>query len=238
MTLAALGAIFMVGLLGGMHCAGMCGGIVAALSAGQPGGRAAWGLQLAFNGGRIMVYGVAGAAAGMAGSMAMFLNDVLPVQLVMYVLANLMLVGLGLYLFGITRYVAVIERVGALAWRLIRPLAGRFLPARTWPRALALGLLWGWIPCGLVYSMLATALLAGDAVDGALVMLVFGLGTLPNLLLAGALMRALSKSRNGRVARQVAGSIVLGLGLFGIAHAGSVGHAAVSGFFCLTPHRQ
>ncbi len=238
MTVAALGAIFMVGLLGGMHCAGMCGGIVAALSAGQPGGRAAWGLQLAFNGGRIMVYGVAGAAAGMAGSMAMFLNDVLPVQLVMYLLANLMLVGLGLYLFGITRYVAVIERVGALAWRLIRPLAGRFLPARTWPRALALGLLWGWIPCGLVYSMLATALLAGDAVDGALVMLVFGLGTLPNLLLAGALMRALSKSRNGRAARRVAGSIVLGLGLFGIAHAGSVGHAAVSGFFCLTPHTQ
>lgn len=83
--------------------------------------------------------------------------------------------------------------------------------------------------------MLATALLADDAVDGALVMLAFGLGTLPNLLLAGALMRALSRSRNGRAVRTLAGGIVLGLGLFGIAHAGSVGQAAVSGFFCLTP---
>ena len=236
MSITALGAIFMVGLVGGMHCAGMCGGIVAALSAGQPGGRAPWSLHLAFNAGRIAVYCVAGAAAGAAGSMVMFLNDVLPIQLAMYLLANLMLVGLGLYLFGITRYVAAVERVGALAWRLIRPLAGRFLPARTWPRALGLGLLWGWIPCGLVYSMLATALLAGDAFDGALVMLAFGLGTLPNLLLAGALMRALSRSRNGRAVRTVAGGIVLGLGLFGIAHAGSVGQAAVSGFFCLTPH--
>jgi sulfite exporter TauE/SafE len=236
MTATALGAIFMVGLLGGVHCAGMCGGIVAALSAGQPGGRAPWHLHLAFNGGRIAVYTLAGAVAGAAGSMAMFLNDVLPIQLAMYVLANLMLVALGLYLFGITRYVAVLERAGAHAWRFIKPVASRFLPANTWPRALGLGLMWGWIPCGLVYSMLATALLAGDSLEGALVMLAFGLGTLPNLLLAGALMRVLSASRNGRLARTVAGAVVLGLGVFGIAHAGAVGHNAVSGFLCLTPH--
>lgn len=231
-TVGALGAIFMVGLLGGVHCAGMCGGIVAALSSGHA-GRAPWSLQLAFNGGRVAVYVIAGAAAGAAGSMALFVGDVLPVQLAMYLLANLMLIGLGLYLFGITRYISAVERVGARAWKLIRPLAGRFLPATTWPRAFALGMLWGWIPCGLVYSLLATALLAGDAAGGAAVMLAFGLGTLPNLLAAGALMRALSASRNGTWARRVAGSVVLGMGLFGMAHAGDVGHGAISGFLCL-----
>jgi sulfite exporter TauE/SafE len=233
--LTALGAICMVGLLGGVHCAGMCGGIVTALSAGHAGGRVPWALQLAFNAGRITVYAVAGAIAGMAGSMAMFLNDLLPVQLFMYVVANLMLVGLGLYLFGVTRYIAAIERVGARVWRVIRPIAGRFLPANTWPRAFGLGLMWGWIPCGLVYSMLATALLAGDAAGGALVMLAFGLGTLPNLLMAGALMRMLSANRNGRLARTIAGGLVVGLGVYGIAHAGMVGQAAVAGFFCLPP---
>lgn len=233
LSLAALGAIFMVGLLGGVHCAGMCGGIVTALSAGHAGGKAPWSLQLAFNGGRITVYTVAGAIAGMAGSMAMFLNDFLPVQLAMYVVANVMLVGLGLYLFGVTRYIAAIERIGARVWRVIRPVAGRFLPANTLPRAFGLGLMWGWIPCGLVYSMLATALLAGDAAGGASVMLAFGLGTLPNLLMAGTLMRLLSASRNGRLARSIAGGLVVGLGVYGIAHASMAGQAAVASFFCL-----
>ena len=236
LSIAALGAIFMVGLLGGVHCAGMCGGIVTALSAGHAGGKAPWSLQLAFNGGRIAVYTVAGAIAGMAGSMAMFLNDLLPVQLAMYVVANVMLVGLGLYLFGVTRYISAIERVGARVWRVIRPVAGRFLPANTLPRAFGLGLMWGWIPCGLVYSMLATALLAGDAAGGASVMLAFGLGTLPNLLMAGTLMRMLSASRNGRLARGIAGCLVVGLGVYGIAHAGMAGQAAVASFFCLPAH--
>lgn len=235
-SLAALSAIFMVGLLGGVHCAGMCGGIVTALSAGQVGGKAPWSLQLAFNGGRIAVYAAAGAIAGAAGSMAMFLNDLLPIQSFMYLVANLMLVGLGLYLFGVTRYIAGIERIGARAWRAIRPVAGRFLPANTWPRAFGLGLMWGWIPCGLVYSMLATALLAGDAAGGAAVMLAFGLGTLPNLLMAGTLMRMLSASRNGRVARSAAGGLVIGLGVYGIAHAGMGGQAALAGLFCVSAH--
>lgn len=232
MNIAALGAVAMVGLLGGVHCAGMCGGIVAAVSAtGRA--RSRWPLHLAFNAGRIAVYALAGALAGAAGSLALFVDGLLPVQLWMYVLANLMLIGLGLYLCGVTRYIAAVERVGARIWAVIRPLAGRLLPADTLPRAFGLGLLWGWIPCGLVYSMLATALLAGDAAGGAAVMLAFGLGTLPNLLAAGALMRVLSTSRHGRLARTLAGSAVLGLGAFGLAHAGGVGHDAVAGFLCL-----
>lgn len=234
MDAPALAAVFVVGLLGGVHCIGMCGGVVTALSAGSR-TPPSWPVQLSFNFGRIAVYALAGAAAGAAGSMALFVGDVLPVQLALYLFANLMLAGLGLYLLGVTRYIAVLERIGSHVWRVVRPLTKLFLPANTAPRALALGALWGWMPCGLVYSILATALVTGDAVHGAAVMFAFGLGTLPNLLFAGALMRWLSARRAGGWMRSVAGAMVLGLGLFGLAHAGIAGQRAVSSFLCFTP---
>lgn len=235
MNLSALAGIFLVGLLGGVHCLGMCGGIASAMAVSAPGARPAWPLMLAFNAGRVGTYAVAGAVAGLAGSLSLFLNNVLPVQLAMYVLANLMLVALGLYLFGISRYVRVLERPGAHLWRKLQPALRRVMPAHTLPRALALGALWGWLPCGLVYSMLATALLAGEAWRGAAVMLAFGLGTLPNLLFAGALMRLLAAWRAGRFARLTAGTLVLGMGLFGLAQAGNAGGHATAALFCLSP---
>ena len=178
---------------------------------------------------------VAGALAGLAGSLSLFLNGILPVQLAMYVLANLMLIGLGLYLFGVTRYIVALEGVGARFWRHVRPVLRHVMPANTLPRALALGALWGWIPCGLVYSVLATALLAGDPVQGAAVMGAFGLGTLPNLLFAGAVMRWISAWRAGNAMRRIAGGLVLILGLFGLAQAPLAGGHATGGIFCLTP---
>jgi sulfite exporter TauE/SafE len=247
MGVSALVAVFVVGLLGGLHCMGMCGGIVMAFSASTESGVAPvrvvgqrmhtppWTLQLGFNCGRIASYMVAGALAGTVGSMALFLNDVLPVQMAMYAFANLMLVGLGLYLMGITRYVAVLERAGARVWVHLQPMLKGLMPANTLPRALALGSLWGWVPCGLVYSVLATALLAGDALEGAVVMAAFGLGTLPNLLFAGAVMRALSRWRGGNLARRLVGGLVIALGLYGMAHAQVAGQHALAGFFCVTP---
>jgi uncharacterized protein len=247
MGASALAAVFVVGLLGGLHCMGMCGGIVMAFSASTGSGVAPvrvagqrmhtppWSLQLGFNFGRIASYMVAGALAGTLGSMALFLNDVLPVQVAMYVFANLMLVGLGLYLMGITRFVAVLERAGARVWVHLQPMLKGLMPANTLPRALSLGALWGWVPCGLVYSVLATALLAGDALEGALVMAAFGLGTLPNLLFAGAVMRGLSRWRGGNLARRLVGGLVIALGLYGIAHAQVAGQHALAGFFCVTP---
>jgi sulfite exporter TauE/SafE len=195
----------------------------------------AWRLQLAFNAGRIASYSVAGAVAGWTGALSLFVAHLLPVQALLYGLANLMLVALGLYLFGITRYIAPLERAGARLWARLRPLLGRLLPADTLPRALGLGALWGWVPCGLVYSMLMTAVLSGGALPGAVVMLAFGLGTLPNLLFAGALMRWLSGHTRGRRLRQVAGGAVLATGLWGLAHAAGVNGHALSSLFCITP---
>ena len=206
-------ALFLIGLLGGTHCIGMCGGIVGALSMGA-GSRPS--LHLAYNTGRIVSYGVAGAIAGALGGASLALSGQLPVRIVLFVLANLMLVALGLYLMGATRALAFTERFGQKFWRHLQPLSKRFLPARTVAQAFPLGLVWGWLPCGLVYSALVTALTSGSALRGAGMMLAFGAGTLPNLLLAGLLAVRLNEYVAKPVVRLVAGSIVLAFGLWGL----------------------
>lgn len=206
-------ALFLVGLLGGTHCVGMCGGIVGALSLGAP---ARWSMHLAYNAGRILSYAAAGALAGALGAASLTLDGQMPIRIGLYLLANLMLVALGLYLLGVTRALAFTERAGQHLWRFIQPLTRRFLPARTVVQAFPLGLLWGWLPCGLVYSTLATALSAGSPGRGALLMLAFGLGTLPNLLLAGILLARLNEFVRRPAVRIASGLLVLGFGIYGL----------------------
>ncbi|WP_284155054.1 sulfite exporter TauE/SafE family protein [Sulfuricystis thermophila] len=206
-------ALFIVGLLGGGHCAGMCGGIVGAFSLQAPRqGAAALFVQLAYNLGRIASYVTAGLIAGWLGQAA---GSLLALQNGLYLFASLMLVAMGLYLLGVTQFLAPLERGGQRLWRRIQPLTSRFLPVRGIAQALPLGLLWGWLPCGLVYSALTTALAAGSAVKGALLMLAFGLGTLPNLLLAGLLLARFTRFAQARVVRVVSGLLVLGYGIMG-----------------------
>lgn len=206
-------ALFLVGLLGGTHCVGMCGGIVGALTFG---GATRWSMHLAYNLGRIASYVLAGALAGALGAASLGLEGQVPARLILYVLANLMLVALGFYLIGVTQALAFTERAGQAIWRRLQPLTRRFLPATSVSQALPLGLLWGWLPCGLVYSALASALSAGSAERGALLMLAFGLGTLPNLLLAGILLARLNHFVKQRVVRLLSGLLVLGFGIYGL----------------------
>lgn len=232
MTLTIFGAVFLTGLLGGVHCAGMCGGIVAALS-GQAGGRR-WSLHLGYSAGRVTSYAVAGAIVGAAGSIGLLFDGVLPVQMALYVLANVLLIGLGLYLAGVSRVVARFERLGLALWQRLQPLTRHLLPADTLPRAIGLGLLWGWIPCGLVYAILGTALLAGNPLDGAAIMLAFGLGTVPNLLLAGLALRKFTGVTRARPVRMAAGGLVLGFGVYGLANAATLTGHIRNGLLCLT----
>lgn len=206
-------ALFLVGLLGGTHCVGMCGGIVGALSMGAA---RRWSLHFAYNAGRILSYALAGALAGVLGGASLALEGQLPIRIALYLLASLMLVALGLYLVGVTRALAVTERLGQVLWSHLQPWTKRFLPARTPAQAFPLGLLWGWLPCGLVYSALATALSAGSAGRGALAMLAFGLGTLPNLLLAGVLLARLNAFVRRPAVRLLSGLLVLGFGVYGL----------------------
>jgi sulfite exporter TauE/SafE len=234
-------AVFLIGLLGGVHCVGMCGGIVSALTLQMPGtagtlragsSKPAWSIHLAYNLGRISSYAVAGAVMGALGSLGLLLNNALPVQMVLYVAANLMMVALGLYLTGLTRALAFTERAGQWLWRHVQPLTRRFLPVRGVMQAFPLGMLWGWIPCGLVYSVLAMALLTGSAERGAATLLAFGLGTLPNLMLAGLLLARFRAIVQGRVLRLGAGLLVLSFGVWGLINATTLGGKLWQGVVC------
>jgi len=220
---AQFAAAFLIGLLGGVHCVGMCGGIVGALTVQTPQRPRAWNLHLAYSAGRIASYAAAGAIMGMIGGAGLVFSRILPMQMLLYVLANLVLIALGLYLAGLGGQLARLESLGAWLWRRIQPYSARVLPADTTAKAFALGTLWGWLPCGLVYSMLATALVSGGAAGGAGVMLAFGLGTLPNLLLAGMAFKRLREITSNRRLRMAAGMLVAGFGVVGLARAAHMG---------------
>ena len=220
-SLAALAATaFLVGLAGGVHCAAMCGGIVAALNLRQPRpGGTGQGLarQIGYSLGRVASYSIAGAIAGAVGSVGFLYGDLLPARIVFLVLANALVILLGLYLAGLGNAVLALERAGSVVWRTLSRLGARLAPAETPGRAVAVGLAWGWIPCGLVYSVLATALVSGGALRGAAVMAAFGLGTLPNLLAAGLAAAKLKDwTRRPRV-RLAAGLVVVAVGIIGLA---------------------
>ena len=226
-------AAFLIGLLGGVHCIGMCGGIVGALTVQAPRRRQAWDLHLAYSAGRIASYACAGAIMGMIGGAGLIFNQVLPVQLLLYVLANLVLISLGLYLAGLGNQLVRLEALGAGLWRRVQPYSANILPADNAGKAFLLGALWGWLPCGLVYSLLASAMLSGAAGSGAAVMLAFGLGTLPNLLLAGILFERLRGFAVDRRVRLAAGAMVAGFGVAGLARAADLGEHIRQGLLCI-----
>ena len=233
LTWMIVGTAVLTGFLGGVHCAGMCGGIVTALAGQSSGSVRPWLLHLAYNAGRIASYTLAGAVAGTVGSLGLMLDQWLPVQIVLYITANLLLIALGLYLAGLRSPITRLEQLGAGLWRRIAPLTRRFLPADSMPKALALGMLWGWLPCGLVYTALFTSLLSGSALKGAILMLAFGIGTLPNLMAAAVMLRRSRTVLAGRTARLCSGAIVAGFGVYGVAHAASLGSQIRGGLLCI-----
>lgn len=212
----SLTAALLVGLLGGGHCAGMCGPIVGAVTVTMPGNRPRLDLVLVYNLGRILTYTLAGALAGAIGASSYFLDHILPVQQLLYGLASLMLIVLGLYLAGIWHGVTAIEAIGRHLWRYLQPLSGKLLPVRHLPQALGLGLVWGWLPCGLVYSVLVAAIATGDPLKGASLMLAFGLGTLPALMAMGMAAVRLKRWLQDAWVRRISGLTVLAFGMVGL----------------------
>jgi hypothetical protein len=209
-------SLFVIGFLGGIHCVGMCGGIVGALDSQYAQSPIRRSIQhLAYNTGRILSYCIMGGIVGAVGQVSFFVagRKLAPFH---YLLANLILVGLGFYLMGIPRFIAPFERVGIALWSKVKPLAGRLLPARTLGQLFSVGVVWGWLPCGLVYSALATALTAASVTGGAYLMLAFGLGTLPNLLLAGMMAGNLNNLTRRPFVRFAGGSAIIVLACYGI----------------------
>ena len=212
----SLMSAFLVGLLGGGHCVGMCGGIVGAVSMHLPQSKSKVPFLLAYNAGRILSYTIAGAIAGLVGASSFFLQQVLPIQHVLYGISSLMLIALGLYLAGIWHGVTHLENAGKAIWKTLQPYSKRYIPVQNFRQAFILGGLWGWLPCGLVYSVLIAAIATGNTVSGGLLMLTFGLGTLPTLLTMGMTAVRLKTILQNIWVRRASGLLVLGFGLIGL----------------------
>jgi len=229
---AYLLALLGLGLVSGVHCAGMCGGIVVAFSA-RPrpllGARALALRQIVFNAGRITSYAAAGALAGAAAH----LLGALPLQGALYVVANVVLVLVGLQLAGWSRPLRALEALAAPLWRRLQPLAARLTAGRGLPAAYGAGLAWGWLPCGLMYGALAAAAASGSGERAALGMAAFGIGTLPWLLAAGSLAARLRAWLSARAFRLAAGGLVLGFGAWGLARGGELTGAIRAALYCI-----
>lgn len=174
---------FIIGILGSGHCLGMCGGITTLLTSALP-QQSKYNkttLILAYNFGRIVSYSFIGALVGFSGSIAAK-NMGVPLAGLRFISA-IFLILLGLYIGQWLLWLNRIEQIGKVIWRYLSPLSKRFIPINSPLKAFSLGALWGWLPCGLIYSMLTWSLASGHMLSGALIMTCFGLGTLPALLI-------------------------------------------------------
>ena len=205
-----IAAAFLLGLAASGHCLAMCGGVTSALglaTACDARGRPRPALLLGCQIGRIVSYSLAGLlCAGTLGGVVALL-DVESVRRVLRALAALALLFAALVAFGYLRNSS--SRFGHALWRQLAPLGRRFLPINSLPRACAFGMLWGWMPCGFVYSVLLVATLQQSAVRGAITMAVFGLGTLPGLFLTALASRRFVTLTATRAARRIAGSVLV-----------------------------
>ncbi|WP_048307608.1 sulfite exporter TauE/SafE family protein [Halomonas sp. PR-M31] len=216
LDLPPLAAAFIFGLLGGAHCIGMCGGIMSALTFAVPPSMRSTarlsGLLLGYNLGRIVSYMVAGALVASLGTLLGSASNSL--RLMLQVLAAVMMILMALYLANWWRGLTRIEALGRHLWRHLEPVGRRLMPVVKVPQAVALGAVWGWLPCGLVYSMLTWSLAGGDPGHGAALMGAFGLGTLPALLVTGVAARQMTHLIRHPATRTVAALVIIAFALW------------------------
>ncbi len=243
MALSALISAWLAGALGGAHCLAMCGGFLAAMSgAAAQGGvrpllpaRSLLLRQVPYNLGRIATYALLGAAFGAAGAVTMSASAGLPVQRALYVTANVFLLLLAFAMVGPRRAFAPLERAGAAIFGRIVPAIRPLLTHDAAGARFVVGMFWGLVPCALVYGVLPVALFAGGPVEGAAVMLAFGLGTLPNLVAVGWLMARARRWFDGPGVRYAAAALLAAFAAIGIWRALTAAGTLAQGPFCLTP---
>ncbi|GAA6185917.1 MULTISPECIES: sulfite exporter TauE/SafE family protein [Aliiglaciecola] len=201
----------LIGLAGSVHCAGMCGGIVTSFTFALPKNKSQWPYLIAYNSGRILSYSFAGAIAGLLGQIVTTKSFINPQALTLF--GGVFMVLLGLYVGQWSKLLVKVEKVGAIFWRKISPISKRFIPFKHPIYAVPYGLIWGWLPCGLVYSTLTWSVSTGSVVQGAITMFCFGLGTLPIMLAMGA---SASQIRGWLTQPVVKRSVAVLLCLFGL----------------------
>jgi sulfite exporter TauE/SafE len=201
---------FLLGLFSTVHCIAMCGSVIGALTLSLPqevreSQRRMLPFVFNYNLGRLLTYVIAGVIVGVLTVPLAQING----HQVLRWLSVIVMIAMGLYLAGWFPKFARAERIGAPLWRLLQPLGQKLLPVRSVWQALFLGMVWGWLPCGLVYAALAVAATAGDPLHAALIMLFFGLGTLPAVMGAGLFTGMLASIAKSPKLRQVAGVLIM-----------------------------
>mgnify|MGYP006138703891 CR=1 FL=1 len=208
-----LAAALVIGFLGSSHCLVMCGGIVSALQMSMPKQNSyrTLLLQLTLSLGRLTTYTLFGAAVGTFGASAIQLAgaSLLWLKLV----AGLLLLMMALYISRLWFGLLLIERVGQPIWQFIQPLARKLMPLNSLGKAYLYGICWGLLPCGLVYSTLGWSLASGSGINGGLIMLAFGIGTLPAILITGSAAAIMVKFKNQPLLRYAS---ALALGIYAI----------------------
>lgn len=200
--------LFLLGFFGGTHCVGMCGGLSSAFALQLPPHISRIILILLMNLGRIISYVSIGMLMGALSQFGFLLDKTHTLQLGLYIVAHILLLLMGLYLAGLFSAAARIELIGKPVWRKLNPLLNQLLPIQSTLGCFGVGLLWGWLPCGLVYNASLYALGSGSAIRGGLLLLAFGLGTLPNLLAIGIFATRLKNILQNKLIRLIAGLMV------------------------------
>lgn len=205
---------FLLGLFSTVHCLAMCGSVIGALTLSLPkevreSQRRMLPYVFNYNLGRILSYTVAGAIVGLLSSPLAHING----HTALRYLSIIVMVAMGLYLAGWFPKFAKMERLGAPFWRLLQPIGQKLLPVKAFSQAFWLGMVWGWLPCGLVYAALAVAATVGEPIKAALVMLSFGLGTLPAVMSAGLFAGLLASLARAKHMRQIAGVSIIVMAL-------------------------
>lgn len=223
--IALVAAAFALGLFGSVHCVAMCGGLASVLAGGvrpdlrKGGGAPRLSILAGFHLGRVATYALVGAAVGGLTLFALESATLRVAQAGLRALSGVLLFGVGLYLAGLFPGFAVIERAGAPLWKRLRPLASTLLPVRTVSSSVALGAIWGFVPCGMVYTALALGATTGSPLRSALVLVAFGAGTTPALLSLGAVAQRLARGMRAATAtafRRFAGVVVASLGVMSV----------------------
>lgn len=225
-------AAFTAGLLGGVHCIGMCGGIAGTLAAASRG--PAWRRIAAFNAGRIASYSTAGALAGSVGLLASAGGAVHAVQLALFVTAQAFMILLGLYVAGWGRSLVRLESLGRGVWSQLAGVRSRLMPVDSDARALGAGAVWGWLPCGMVYAMLPLAMATGSPLHGAMVLAAFGAGTVPGLLVAGMAGVRFNALRRNPWVRRAAGIVLIALALAAFLRLPELAGLAAAAIACIS----
>ncbi len=205
---------FVAGFAGSIHCVAMCGGLVGVISASmRESPKRTLIYWCSYHFGRITSYTIAGFIAGGIAGQVVKLFPMDRAHMVGSLLAGLFLIILGGHVARWWSLLTVVEQFGGRLWQKVVPVFSKILPPRLLRHAIIGGLLWGWVPCGLVYSALVLAATSTDSLSGGLTMAAFGIGTLPMLTVMGVLVKQLDWINNIRWLRGVLGSGLCVLGI-------------------------